>query len=123
MMDWGGVMSCWNRMSWCSMVSRSGVGRCTMVSYWCMWHSVCMYRVLKIKRKCMSMSVHVVAVWMSILMPVFMVSKMFMIMIKIMVKVFMPILFKLVLWHLVGEELLLCMVLNSVLCSCLDVVE
>lgn len=123
MMDRGSVMSCWNRMSWCSMVSRSGVGRCTMVSCWCMWHSVCMYRVLKIKWECVTVSVHVVTMGMSILMPVFMVSKMFMIMIKVMVKVFMPILFELVLWHLVRKELLLSMVLNTVLCSCLDVVE
>jgi hypothetical protein len=63
------------------------------------------------------------AMRMSVFMPVFMVDKMFIIMIEVMVKVFMPILFELVLWHLIGKELLLSMVLNSMLCSSLDVVE
>ena len=88
-----------------------------------MVYNICIYWVLKIKWKCVSMSMHVVAMRVSIFMPVFMVSNMLMVMNEIMVKVFMPIFFKLVLWHLVGEELLLSMVLNSVLCSCFDVVE
>ena len=122
MVDRGSVMSCWNWMSWCSVVSRSGMGGCCMVSFWCMVHCVGIW-VLKIKWKCVPMSMHMVSMRVSIFMPVFMVSNMFMVMIEIMVKVFMPILFELVLWHLVGEELLLSMVLNSVLSSCLDVVE
>ena len=111
-MSWCSVVSCWSGMSWCSMVS-----------CWCMVHCFSIYWVLKIKWECVPMSMHVVAMRMSIFMPVFMVSKMFMIMIKVMVKVFMPILFELVLWHLIGEELLFSMVLNSVFCSSFDVVE
>ena len=124
MVDRSCVMSCWNGMSGCSMVSCwSGMGGCSMVSCWCMVYCFSIYWVLKIKWERVPMSMHVVAMRMSIFMPVFMVSKMFMIMIEVMVKVFMPILFELVLWHLIGEELLLSMVLNSVLCSSLDVVE
>ena len=118
----GSVMSR-SRMGRCYMMSRSRMGRCSMVSCWCMVYSFSIYWVLKIKWKCVPMSVHVMAMRVSIFMPIFMISNMLMVMIKIMVKVFMPILFKLVLWHLVGEELLLCMVLYSVLCSCFDVVE
>ena len=124
MVDRSCVMSCWNGMSGCSVVSCwSGMGGCSMVSCWCMVYCFSIYWVLKIKWERVPMSMHVVAMRMSIFMPVFMVSKMFMIMIEVMVKVFMPILFELVLWHLIGEELLLSMVLNSVLCSSLDVVE
>ena len=124
MVDRSCVMSCWNGMSRCSVVSCwSGMGGCSMVSCWCMVYCFSIYWVLKIKWERVPMSMHVVAMRMSIFMPVFMVSKMFMIMIEVMVKVFMPILFELVLWHLIGEELLLSMVLNSVLCSSLDVVE
>ena len=122
MVDRGSVMSCWNWMSWCSVVSRSGMGGCCMVSFWCMVHCVGIW-VLKIKWKCVPMSVHVVAMGVSIFVPIFMVGIMSMIMIVVMVKVFVPVLFKLVLWHLIGKELLFSMVLNSVLCSCLNVVE
>ena len=121
-MGWS-MMWCWSMVHRGSVMSRSRMGRCYMVSCWCMVYSFCIYWVLKIKWKCVPMSMHVMAMRVSIFMPIFMISNMFMIMIKIMVKVFMPILFKLVLWHLVGEELLLCMVLYSVLCSCFDVVE